>query len=173
MPDIHPVLRPHSRSRRLIGASALAVLALGAAGAVQAVNAVMPDLATDPVALEMTIQLNRRSDGAIQEQKLSTMRLVTESGKKALVVINGKPDLPTSDQVRVEIGAKRRDGKRVYLNFDVSESGQPLMKNASLLVEDGVEAGVQATPEDGQKTEVVIRVRTIPLGDVPGYKPRQ
>lgn len=163
-------VRPHSRPRRLFGASVLAVLALAAGGTVHAVNAVMPELATDPVAIELTIQLNRRSDGVVREQKLSTMRLVTESGKKSLVVIGGKPDLPAPDQIRVEITARRRDAKRVYLNFAVSEGGQPLMKNAALLVEDGIEAGVHTTPEDEKKTEVVIRVRTIPLGDVPGYR---
>jgi hypothetical protein len=163
---------PHSRTRRLFGASGLALLALGAAGAVQAMNAVMPDLAIDPVALELTIQLNRRSNGVVQEQKLSTMRLVTDSGKKSLVVIGGKPDLLTPDQVRVEIGARRRDGKRVYLDFDVREGGQPVLKS-TLLLEDGVEGGAQSTPEDPDKTGVVVRVRTLPLGDVPGYKPRQ
>jgi hypothetical protein len=163
---------PRSRSRRLFGASALAVLALAASGAVQAVNAVMPDLAIDPVALELTIQLNHRSDGVIKEQKLSTMRLVTESGKKSLVVIGGKPELSTPDQIRVEITARRRDGKRVYLDVDVREGGIPMLKR-TLLLEDGVEGGVHSTPEDEKKTEVVVRVRTIPLGDVPGYQPRQ
>ena len=164
---------PRSPARRLFGASALAVLALGSASAVQAVNAVMPNLAADPVALELTIQLNLRSNGAIKEQKLSTMRLVTENGQKSLVVIGGKPDQPTPDQIRIEIAARRRDAKRVYLDFDVREGGVPLMKRkATILVEDGIDAGVQATPEDEKQTEVVIRVRTIPLGDVPGYKPR-
>lgn len=171
MPTLLPP--PRSRSRRLFGVAAVAVLTLGAGGAVHAVNAVMPNLATDPVPIELTIQLNHRSNGVIQEQKLSTMRLVTENGKKSLVVIGGKPELLTPDQIRVEITAKRRDSKRVYLSFDVAEGGQPLMKNASVLVEDGIDAGVHATPEDEKKTEVVIRVRTIPLGDVPGYKPRQ
>ncbi|WP_431046711.1 M56 family metallopeptidase [Roseateles sp. L2-2] len=165
-------VRPHSRSRRLFGASGLVVLALGAAGAVQAMNAVMPDLAIDPVALELTIQLNRRSNGVVQEQKLSTMRLVTESGKKSLVVIGGKPDLVTPDQVRIEIAARRRDGKRVYLDFDVKEAGQPVLKS-TLLVEDGIDSGVHSSPEDPNKTEIVIRVRTLPLGDVPGYRSKQ
>ena len=163
------------RSRRLFNASALAaaaVLALGAAGAVQAMNAVMPDLAIDPVALELTIQLNRRSNGVVQEQKLSTMRLVTDSGKKSLVVIGGKPDQPTPDQVRVEIAARRRDGKRVYVDLDVKEGGRPALKS-TLLLEDGIEGGAHSTPEDENRTEVVIRLRTLPLGDVPGYKSRQ
>lgn len=170
-----PHSHSHSRSRRLFGASSLAVLALGAVGAigpVLAMNAVMPDLAVDPVALELSIQLNRRSNGVVQEQKLSTMRLVTDSGKKSLVVIGGKPDQPTPDQVRVELAARRRDGKRVYIDLDVREGGRPLLKT-TLLLEDGVEGGAHSTPEDGNKTEVVVRLRTLPLGDVPGYKPRQ
>ncbi|WP_431103190.1 M56 family metallopeptidase [Roseateles noduli] len=165
-------VRPRSRSRRLLGASALAVLTLGAAGAVHAVNAVMPELARDPIPLELYVEVNRRDGTPPTDKRVSKMRLVTEEGKRALVVLGGRPDQPTPDQVRVEITAKRRNDRQLTMTFSVTEGGQPLMNN-TVLVKEGVEATVWSAPDDLKQSEVLIRVRSITLAEVPGYKPRQ
>lgn len=162
-------VRPHSRSRRLLGAGALAVLTLGAAGAVHAVNAVMPDLARDPVALDLAIDVSRIEPGVATDKRTSKMRLVAEEGQQALVVLGGRPDQPTPDQIRIEITPKRRDGKHVMLNVLATEGGRPLLRSA-VLVEDGKEATLFTAPDGDKRTELLIRVRTIGLGEVPGYK---
>lgn len=162
-------VRPRSRSRRLFGACALAVLTLGAAGAVHAVNAVMPELARDPIPLDLSIEVNARDSTLTKDKRVSKMRLVTEEGKTALVVLGGRPDQPTPDQVRVEITAKRRNDQQLTMTFAVSEGGQPLMKN-TVLVKEGVEATVWSAPDDLKQSEVLIRVRSITLAEVPGYK---
>ncbi len=162
-------VRPHSRSRRLLGAGALAVLTLGAAGAVHAVNAVMPDLARDPVALDLAVDVSRIEPGVATDKRTSKMRLVAEEGQQALVVLGGRPDQPTPDQIRIEITPKRRDGKHVMLNVLATEGDRPLLRSA-VLVEDGKEATLFTAPDGDKRTELLIRVRTIGLGEVPGYK---
>ncbi|ANH67824.1 hypothetical protein [Mitsuaria sp. 7] len=162
-------VRPRSRSRHLWGASALALLTLVAAGAVHAVNAVMPELARDPIPLDLHVEVNRRDGTPPTDKRVSKMRLVTEEGKSALVVLGGRPDQPTPDQVHVEITAKRRNDRQLTLTFAVSEGGRSLMKN-TVIVKEGVEATVGSAPDDLRQSEVLIRVRSITLAEVPGYK---
>lgn len=178
-------VRPRSRSRRLIGALALSVLALGAGGAVHAVNAASGSAGSagpaggeagsgkpgeakgELIALEMIVQVNHRADGGIKDQRLiPQLRLAAHDGERALIVMGGKPDAPTPDQVRIEAVPRRVDARHVLVSFDVSLGGKPLVKRAAIQVEDGVDAGLQATPDGDKDTEVLIRVRTLPASAI-------
>ncbi len=165
-------LHPHTRSRRLLGAGALAVLTLGAAAAVAAVNTaavVPPELAKDPIGLDLDVELTHMDGDTSTGKRASKARLVVEAGQQALVVIGGQPDQPAPDQVRVEITPRRADAARVLLDVRVTEGGQPLLKSA-VLVQQGADATLFSAPDEPQRTEVRLRVRTIAAAEIPALK---
>ena len=170
-------VRPRSRSRRLMGALSLCALALGAAGAVHAVNAAAPASASAskgaPIGLEMIVQFNQRdAAGGTQQKLIPQLRLLTNDGERALVVMGGKPDEPTPDQVRIEAVPRRVDATHVLVGFDISLGGKPLVKNAAIQIEDGKDAGLHTSPDGEPGTELVLRVRTLPASDVAAMKAR-
>ncbi|MDH0867944.1 M56 family metallopeptidase, partial [Mitsuaria sp. GD03876] len=164
-------VRPRSPARRLFGAGALVLLGLGAAGVVQAVNAVAPAPNGELIGLEMAIQFNHRVDGVIRDQRLvPRLRLAAADGEKALVIMKsdqqpsagGEPS--EAEQLRIEVRPRRVDATHVLVAYDIREGGKPLLKSA-VLVEDGIDAGMHTSAADDKDTEVVVRVRTFPASE--------
>ncbi|WP_067067128.1 M56 family metallopeptidase [Roseateles chitosanitabidus] len=181
-------VRPRSRSRRLMGALSLCALALGAAGAVHAVNAAAPDDAKgELIGLEMSMQFNHRVEGVIRDQRMiPKLRVAMHDGRDGMVFMSGgqkpqagagaasapssPPPRPSNnpaddapDQVRIEFTPTRVDPTHVRIAYRVTEGGKPRL-NSAVLVEDGKEAGLSTTADDGT-TEVVLRVRTLPAAE--------
>ncbi len=144
----HP---PRSLVRRLLGATLLAALALGAANAVHATKPKPADILPGEarISLDIAVEVTTGTKEASDKRK-SAMRLIVREGEQAMVLMGGTLDKPTPDQVKLVFTARRQPPGSLLGDLFGDLRGQP-----------GRTPAVRERVGDGQRAALHLNVAPV------------
>lgn len=144
--------RPHRLSRS--SGTALAVSLLAVAGVAYAAQGDAPPPADRPM-VELKLDLSYRTGNAeTNDLKTAKTTVRVHLGERALLVLDGKPDAPTPDQIAVAIVAHDLGDNKIDLRTEVSKGGiSNVVSRPRLITRNGTKALIEQGRDDPVSSE--------------------